>query len=160
MATNDEATTKYYEALNETSDAVIDAIRAANDRGHRFTTALIEQAQESQRDAVEFTRKWAEAPFDVIGLMSAITENTTKAQGRALDATRQLSGELSEAQKETREVFQKVVNANRAAGEASVEVARGAFSRASTAVQKVADRNGKEDEAAAPKPAAKSSAKS
>ena len=54
MAT-DQASTKYYEALNETSDAMIDAVRAANDRGHRFTTALIEQAQENQRDAVEFT---------------------------------------------------------------------------------------------------------
>ena len=94
---NTEASTKYYEALNETSDAMIDAVRAANDRGHRFTTALIEQAQENQREAVEFTRKWAASPFDVIGLMSSLTENTTKAQGRALDATRQLFGELSEA---------------------------------------------------------------
>jgi hypothetical protein len=142
MATT-EAAEKYYEALNETSDAVIDAIRAANDRGHRFTTALIEQAQESQREAVDFARKWAESPFDFIGLMSAITENTTKAQGRTLDATRQLFGELSEAQKESREVFQKVVNANRAAGEASVEMARGAFSQATTAVQNITDRNGK-----------------
>jgi len=139
---NDEAAQKYYTALNETSDAIIDAIRAANDRGHRFTTALIEQAQESQREAVDFTRKWAESPFDVIGLMSQLTENTTKAQGRALDATRQLFGELSEAQKESREVIQKIFEANRTAGEASVEMARGAFSRATTAVQSVAERSG------------------
>lgn len=152
MATT-EAAEKYYEALNETSDAMIDAIRAANDRGHRFTTAMIEQAQESQREAVDFARKWAESPFDLIGLMSTLTENTTKAQGRTLDATRQLFGELSEAQKESREVFQKVVNANRAAGEASVEMARGAFSRATTAVQNVAERNGNgksEDETKTP----------
>ena len=94
--TNADASTKYYEALNETSDAMIDSIRATNDRGHRFTTILIRQAQESQREAVEFTRKWVESPFDVIGLMSTLTENTTKAQGRALDATRQFFGELSE----------------------------------------------------------------
>ena len=151
--TNPDASTKYYEALNETSDATINSIRAANDRGHRFTTALIEQAQESQREAVEFTRKWVESPFDMIGLMSTLTENTAKAQGRALDTTRQLFGELSEVQKEGREVFQKVINANRVAGEASVEMARGAFSRATTAVQSATDGNGQA--AAEPKPATK-----
>ncbi len=139
---NIDAAGKYYDALNETSDAVIDAVRAANDRGHRFTTALIEQAQESQRDAVELTRKWAESPFDFIGLLSSVTESTTKAQGRALDATRQFFGELSDVQKETRNVVQKVINANRTAGEASVELARGAFSRATTAVQTATTGNG------------------
>lgn len=140
---NTDASSRYYEALNETSDAMIDAIRAANDRGHRFTTALIEQAQESQRDAVEFTRKWVESPFDLIGLLSMWTESTTKAQGRALDATRQLFGELSDVQKESRDVIQKVINANRTAGEASVEMARGAFSRATTAVQNATEGNGR-----------------
>lgn len=147
---NDEATTKYYEALNETSDAVIDAIRAANNRGHRFTTALIEQAQENQRDAAEITKKWAAAPFDMIGLMSSITESTTKAQGRALDATRQLFSEISDAQKESRDVMQRVIAANRTAGEASVDIARGAFSRATTAVQTATERsNGKTTESKA-----------
>lgn len=139
---NADAASKYYEALNETSDAVIDAIRAANDRGHRFTTALIEQAQESQREAVELTRKWAEAPLDLIGLLSSLTESTTKAQGRALDTTRQLFGELSDVQKETRDVVQKVINANRTAGEASVEIARGAFSRATNGGQQATEGNG------------------
>ena len=141
---SEEATTKYYEALNETSDAVIDAIRAANNRGHRFTTALIEQAQENQREAAEITQKWAAAPFDMIGLMSSITESTTKAQGRALDATRQLFSEFADAQKETRDVMQRVVTANRTAGEASVDIARGAVSRATNAVQTATERsNGK-----------------
>ncbi|MCH7579546.1 MAG: hypothetical protein IIB22_04825 [Chloroflexi bacterium] len=141
---NDDAASKYYEALNETSDAVIDAIRAANNRGHRFTTALIEQAQENQRDAAEITRKWAAAPFDMIGLMSSITESTTKAQGRALDATRQIFNEFSDVQKETRDIVQRVIAANRSANEASVNMARSAFSRATTAVQTATERtNGK-----------------
>ena len=155
---NDDAATKYYEALNETSDALIDAIRAANNRGHRFTTALIEQAQESQRDAAEITRKWAAAPFDMIGLMSSITESTTKAQGRTLDATRQIFSEFSDVQKETRDVMQRVINANRSAGEASVDMARSAFSRATTAVQTATERtNGKaaSEKASSSKTAAK-----
>jgi hypothetical protein len=134
MAGNDAAT-KFFEAINETSDAVIDAIRAANDRGHRVSAALIEQAQENQREAVELAKKFIAAPLDVPGLYSSMVENATKAQGRALDATRQWFGELAEAQKETREIFQRMVKANRTASEATVETARGLFNRASETLQ-------------------------
>jgi hypothetical protein len=134
MAGNDAAG-KFFEALNESSDALIDAVRAANDRGHRVSTALIESAQEGQREAVELARKWIGAPFDMAGFYSTLVESATKAQGRALDVTRQWFGELADAQKETREILQRVVTANRAANEATADVARGVFNRASEAVQ-------------------------
>jgi hypothetical protein len=141
MAGNDAAT-KFFEAINETSDAVIDAIRAANDRGHRVSAAFIEQAQENQREAVELAKKFIAAPLDIPGLYSSMVENTTKAQGRALDATRQWFGELAEAQKETREIFQRVAKANRTASEATVETARGLFNRASETLQSANTSNG------------------
>ena len=134
MAGNDAAG-KFFEALNERSDALIDAVRAANDRGHRVSTALIESAQEGQREAVELAKKWIAAPFDVAGLYSTLIESATRAQGRALEVTRQWFGEMADAQKETREILQRVVQANRAANEATVDVARGVFSRATEAVQ-------------------------
>jgi hypothetical protein len=134
MAGNDAAG-KFFEALNESSDALIDAIRAANDRGHRVSTAVIESAQEGQREAVEFAKKWIGAPFDLAGLYTTLIESATRAQGRALDVTRQWFGELADAQKETREIIQRVAKANRAANEASADVARGVFSRATEAVQ-------------------------
>lgn len=138
-----EAAQKFFEAMNESSDALIDAVRAANDRGHRLQTALIEQAQESQREAAEFIRKWADSPFDVGGLFSTVVESTTKAQGRSLEAARQWFSEMGDVQKESRDVFQKVVDANRKAGEAGVEMARGMFSRAGEAVQQITDGNGR-----------------
>jgi hypothetical protein len=125
----DDATSKLIEALNESTDALIDAIRAANDRGHRFSIAMLEQAQESQREAAELARKWIAAPLDIMGLVSAIVENTTKAQARALDATRQWFGELSDAQRETRELIQRITTANRQAGTAGIEVARAMITR-------------------------------
>jgi len=134
MAGNDTAR-KFFEAWNETSDAFIDAVRAANDRGHRFTTALIEEAQEGQRAAVELAKKWASAPFDFFGLYGTLIETSTKAQGRALDVSRQWFGELADMQKETRDYLQRMGTANRTAGEAGVEAARGALTRASDAIQ-------------------------
>jgi hypothetical protein len=137
MAGNDAAG-KLFEAMNEGSDALIDAVRAANDRGHRFSTALIEEAQEGQREAVELAKKWVAAPLDLLGLYGSLLQTTTKAQGRALDVTRQWFGEMSEAQKETRDMLQRMVRANRSAGEATVELTRGIFTRASEAVQSAA----------------------
>jgi hypothetical protein len=142
MAGND-ATTKFFEALNESSDAFIDAVRAANNRTHRVSTAIIESAQEGQREAVELAKKWLNAPFDIGGFYSAIIESATRAQGRALEVTRQWFGELADAQKETREIMQRVVQANRSANEASADVARGVFNRASEAVQSAGNGDGK-----------------
>ena len=134
MAGNDAAR-KFFEAWNESSDAFIDAVRTANDRGHRFTTALIEEAQEGQRAAVELAKKWAAAPFDFFGLYGTLMETSTKAQGRALDVSRQWFGEVADMQKETRDYLQRLGAANRTAGEAGVELARGVLTRASDAIQ-------------------------
>ena len=141
MAANDAAT-KFFEAVNDTSDAVIDAIRAANDRGHRVSTAFIEQAQESQRETVELAKKFIAAPLDVPGFYSSLVENATKAQGRALEATRQWFGELAEAQKETREIFQRVISANRAANDVTLETARGLLNRANDTLHSTTNGDG------------------
>lgn len=134
MAGNDAAT-KFFDALNEGYDALIDAVRASNDRGHRFSAALLEDVQRGQRESMELTRKWADAPLDFSNFYGTVLEATTKAQGRALEVSRQWFGELADAQGETRDALQKMVNANRHAGEAAVDLARGLFSRASQAVQ-------------------------
>ena len=130
-----EASTKLFDALNEGYDALIDAVRAANDRGHRVSTALLEDAQRGQREAVDLAKKWAEAPFDLVGFYSSVVDVSSKAQGRSLEVARQWFGEMADAQQETREVLQRMIRANRSAGEAAVKVARGFFTRASEAVQ-------------------------
>lgn len=134
MAGNDAAE-RFLEALNEGSGALIDRVRAANDRRHRLSTALIEEVQEGQREAVELAKKWAAAPLDLLGWYGSLIESTTKAQGRALDVTRLWFGELSDARKETRELLQRMVSANRHAGEATLDFARDMFGRASETVQ-------------------------
>jgi hypothetical protein len=134
MAGNDAAR-KFFEAWNEGSDALIDVVRAANDRGHRVTTALIEEAQENQRASVDLARKWAAAPFDFFALYGSLVESSTKAQGRALDISRQWFSELADIQKEGRDSLQRVTAANRTIGEAGVEVARNFFTRANEAIQ-------------------------
>jgi hypothetical protein len=139
MAGND-ASAKFFEAVNESSDTLIDAIRAGNDRNHRIATGMIEEAQEGQRELVDLAKKWVANPLDILGFYSSIVDSTTKAQARGLDITRQWFAEMAAMQKETRQVLQKLATANRNAGEASLDVARGMFSR--TAAQVNAGTNG------------------
>ncbi len=128
MANNDTSG-KFFEALNENYDALIDAVKAANERGHRVSASLIEDAQRGQREGVDLAKKWVESPLDVAGFYSALLEATTKAQSRTLEVTRQWFSEMGDAQKESRDVLQRMANANRTASEAAVDLARGAFSR-------------------------------
>ncbi len=118
------AVDKYFDALTESYDAILEAIKAGNERGFRTTNNLLAEAQRGQREAVELGKKFADNPTDIGGFYRAAMESTTKAQGRALELTRQWFDELSESRSEAREVFDKFVKAQRAAGEAAVDAAR------------------------------------
>ncbi|MBF6600803.1 MAG: hypothetical protein IVW36_09875 [Dehalococcoidia bacterium] len=149
MAQN-EAIDKYFEALTDSYDAIIDAIKAGNERGLRVSSSLLSEAQRGQREAVQLGRKFAGDPTDVRGFYRAMMESTTKAQGRALELTRQMFDELSESGSETRDTIEKVVKAQRAAGEAAVAAARdvaGATAdRVRTRVERVTNRAATEAE--------------
>jgi len=123
MAKN-TAADKYFEALTESYDAIIEAIKAGNERGFRVSNNLLAEAQRGQREAVELGRTFAADPTDVGGFYRTMMESTTKAQGRALELARQMFDELSESRTEGREVIEKVIKAQRAAGEAAVEATR------------------------------------
>lgn len=144
--TRTTAADRYFEALTESYDAVIDALKAGNERGLRISNRVLNEAQSGQREAIELGRKFAEDPTDVGGLYRAVMETTTKAQGRTLELARQLFDELSESRTEARDVIEKVVKAQRTAGEAAVEAAREAATvtaeRVRTGVGRVTSRVG------------------
>lgn len=147
------AVDKYFEALTESYDAIIEAARASNERGFRASNNLLAEAQRGQRETVELGKKFAEDPTDLAGFYRAVMESTTKAQGRALELTRQMFDEMSDSRNEGREVIEKIVKANRAAGEAAVEAVRDVATvtadRVRTGVERVTNRaTGAAEEAA------------
>src|SRR5713226_8246150 len=95
------AADKYFEALTDSYDTIIEAIKASNERGFRVSNNLLAEAQRGQRESVELGKKFAEDPTDLGGFYRAMMESTTKAQGRALELTRQMFDELSESRTET-----------------------------------------------------------
>lgn len=140
MATTTSTADRIFDALNESYAALLDAIKAGNERGYRVSKALIEEAERGQGEVLELGRKFAQDPADLAGFSTALIEATTKAQGRALELTREWFEELSGASNEARDAVQRVVRANREAGQAAVEVARGLFSRTTEAFQSAISR--------------------
>ncbi len=153
------AVDKYFDALTESYDAIIEAIKMGNERGYRISNNLLAEAQKGQRESVELGKKLADDPTDVAGAYRAMMESATKAQGRTLEFARQVFDELSQSRDESRQVWEKVFTAQRAAGEAAVEavrdVATTAGDRIRTGVERVTTRARGEAEkpAAAPAPA-------
>jgi CubicO group peptidase (beta-lactamase class C family) len=144
-----ESQEKFFNALNDSYEAIIEAIKAGNERGYRFSKTLIEEVEKGQKEVLELAKKWAGAPTDVPGFLGSVVEAMAKAQSRGLVLARDWLLEASEARSEAREAIQRVVSANQAATQAAVEAARGLFTSAAEAArpgarqaQREADRGG------------------
>lgn len=153
---------RFFNAVTDSYDALLDAVRSANDRGYRVSRKLIDEAERGQREAVELTRRLATSPRDVAGFYAGAVRSVTETQGRVLDLTRQFIDELNDSQREGRDVLRRVIESNRQAGQAAIEATRDVVTRAGSAVENVGNRvrrqvspNGAKEEE---KPASKSKA--
>lgn len=136
----EEPVDRFFNSVNESYDALLDALRSANDRGYRVSRRLIDEAERGQREAIDLTRKLASSPRDVVGFYSGAVRSLTDAQGRVLDLSRQLIDEVTDSQRESRDVLRRVIEANRDAGQAAIEATRDAVGRAGSAVENVSGR--------------------
>jgi hypothetical protein len=135
-----ETVDKFFDAVTDAYDALLDAAKSANDRGYRVSRRLIDEIERGQKEAVDLTRRLAIAPRDVPGFFSSAVRNVTDAQGRALDLTRQLLDEVTDGGRESRDTVRKVIEANRQAGQAAIAATRESVTRAGSAVQSVRSR--------------------
>src|SRR5262245_50293440 len=143
MPTNAKSKTsvdKYFDALTESYDAIIDAIKLGNERGFRLSNNLLAEAQKGQREAVDLGKRFADDPTDISAFYRAAMESATKAQGRTLEFARQVFDEVSQAGGETREAVEKVFTSQRAAGEAAIEAVRDVASTAGERVRTGVER--------------------
>lgn len=126
---------KFFGSVNEVYDALLDAVKSANDRGYRVSRKFIDEVEHSQREVLDLTRRLAVAPRDVAGFYAGAVRSVTDAQSRALDLTRQLLDEVSDGGREARDTFRKVIEANREAGQAAIGATRDVVQRATPAVE-------------------------
>lgn len=133
--TREETVDQFFDSVNEAYDALLDAVKSANDRGYRVSRKLIDEVEQSQRDTLDLGRRFATSPADVAGLSSSLVRSLTDAQSRTLGLARQLLDEVSDSGREARDTARKVIEANRGAGQAAIEATRSTVKRAGPAVE-------------------------
>lgn len=121
---------KFFGAVDDAYDVVLDTLKAGVDRGYRVSQGLIEQAQAGQQEAVELAATIVKSPTDLAKSSGAVVETVTKTQGRVLGLSRQWLDEAMDARQEGREALRRLIDANRQAGEAVIQSSRGLAGRA------------------------------
>ena len=128
---------KFFDAINETYDALVTAIEASEERGHRVSRTLLDQARKAEQEVSALARGWVDSPRSVYENLEAMIEAQTRAQHRALELARDSLKGAGDFRGEVQEALRRMIRANRAAAEAVVEVAREASSRAARQVERV-----------------------
>lgn len=152
---------KFFGAVDDAYDVVLDTLKAGVDRGYRVSQGLIEQTQASQHEAVELAATIAKSPTDLAKSSGALVQTLTKTQGRVLGLSRQWLDEAMDAQQEGREALRRLIDANRQAGEAVIQSSRGLAGRAQERARQIVRTRGGGNSAkaeAAPRPRRKARA--
>ncbi|MEE8346875.1 MAG: hypothetical protein V3S20_05975 [Dehalococcoidia bacterium] len=116
---------KFFGAVDDAYDVILDTLKAGVDRGYRVSQGLIEQAQAGQQEAVQLAATIAKSPTDLGKSSGALVQTLTKTQGRVLGLSRHWLDEAMDAQQEGREALRRLIDANRQAGEAVIQSSRG-----------------------------------
>src|SRR3989304_8145425 len=65
---------KFFDALDESFEALLDAVRSGKESGYRFSRRLVNEAEQAQRDLIHLGRRFARQPRDVRGLYQSSVE--------------------------------------------------------------------------------------
>ncbi len=133
--TREDTVDQFFDSMNESYDALLDAVKSSNDRGYRISRKLIDEVEQAQRDSLDLGRRFATAPADVAGFSASVVRSLTDAQSRTLGLARQLLDEVSDSSREARDTARKVIEANRGAGQAAIEATRSTVKQAGPAVE-------------------------
>ena len=109
---------KFFDALDESFEALLDAVRSGNERGYRFSRRLVNEAEQAQRDLIHLGRRFARQPRDVRGLYQSSVELARRGVSNSVLLTREWMDGAQEARRDVRETARKVIRANRTAAQA------------------------------------------
>src|SRR3989304_1037819 len=98
---------RLYEAIIERQESSFDAIKAGNERYHRFARSVIEGARQGAHDWTKVAQGWTQRPTDIVGLYESASEAIANDQARRLALWQEFLEDLAESQREGREVMRR-----------------------------------------------------
>jgi hypothetical protein len=121
--TSTEPLSRYFEAVNASYDALVDAAENGSKHGSAVWSRLVADARGAQKDALALGEKVIGKPADP-QTYGALLEATMKSQERALGFAKLIFEEASNTGSEARAALERVVAANRTVAEAAAEVTK------------------------------------
>jgi hypothetical protein len=98
---------RLFMTIIERQESTFDAIRAGNDRLHRFTRSVLEASRQGAHDWTNVARGWAQRPTDIFGLYESISDAVANDQSRRLALWQEALEDLAESQREGQEVVRR-----------------------------------------------------
>jgi len=109
---------KFFDALDESFTAIIDAIRTGNERGYRFSKRLTSEVEQAQLELTQLGRRFARDPRDLRGVYQSSVELARRAVTSSATLSREWMAGATEAGRDVRQTAAKVIRANRTASQA------------------------------------------
>lgn len=128
---------RFFSAVNEANDALIDVLEATEERGHRVSQALLKEARKGEQELTALAERWVEEPAAFFENVQTAVEVQGRAQQRALELARDALNGAGEYRADVQEALQRIISANSDAAKALVEAARSAASRAAEQVEEL-----------------------
>jgi hypothetical protein len=122
----DSDSEKFLTALDESFQAMMEAIRKGNERGYRFSRKLLNDVEEGQREMGTLARRFARNPRDLSKVYEDGVDLARRNSRQTGELARQWFAEASDAGREARTTAQAVIKANTEAAQALGAALRGA----------------------------------
>jgi hypothetical protein len=122
----DSDSERFLSALDESFQAMMDAIRKGNERGYRFSRKLLNDVEEGQREMATLARRFARNPRDLSKVYEDGVDLARRNTRQTGEMARQWFAEASDAGREARSTAQAVIKANTEAAQALGAALRGA----------------------------------
>jgi hypothetical protein len=122
-ATPTEPISRYFQAIESSYEALIDAVESASSHSGAVWSKLLEDVRAGQKDALGLSEKLLSKPADAT-TYGALLESSMKTQERVLSFAKVLFDQASTAGAEGKSAIERVASANQAVAEAAMELTK------------------------------------
>ena len=117
---------KFFDALDESFQATLEAVRGGTERGFRFSRRVVNEVEEAQRELTSLGRKYGRQPADLTGLYQSSVDLARRTVSNSANLSKEWLLGAQEAGRDAQATARKVIQANQAATRALGAAMQGA----------------------------------
>ncbi len=138
-----QAIDRVMDGVKDNGNVWVDLLRNGNAQMYRFNRLVIDELERVQEERSDLLRQWVNAPTDITNFTNALFLTWTRRSRRQVELTRTMLDDLRDMGAGTRSLWDRMTDANRQTGQATVRAGREALSdvvgEASTIAEDMSD---------------------